>query len=84
MSNTQQQHREHELETPRNAPEQRNVCFAAGEADPVKYPADLEIGRFSSGQDESEPIERGSFAQGQENEPKVIDPDEGFSETERA
>jgi hypothetical protein len=84
MSKTQTEHREHELQTPRNAPEQRNGGFAAGEADPVKYPEDLKIGRFCSGQDESEPIERGSFAAGQETEPKAIDPDEGFSETERA
>ena len=84
MSKTQQRHREHELQTPRNAPEQRNGSFAAGEADLVKYPEDLTIGRFGTGQDESEPIERGCFAEGQETEPKAIDPDEGFSETERA
>jgi hypothetical protein len=84
MSKTQQEHREHELHTPRNAPEQRHAGFGAGESDPVKYPQDLKIGRFSCGQDESEPIERGCFAEGQETEPKAIDPDEGFSETERA
>jgi hypothetical protein len=68
--------------TPPNAPEQRNDSFAAGEADSAKYPADLEIGRFSTGQDESEPIERGCFAEGQETEPKAIDPNEGFAERE--
>jgi hypothetical protein len=91
MINTPQFHRrsrkrfmsKHDLETPPNAPEQRNAGFAAGEADPAKYPEDLEIGRFSSGQDESEPIERGSFAEGQETEPKAIDPDEGFAERAR-
>jgi hypothetical protein len=80
MIKTQPQHREHEPETPRNAPEQRNGCFAAGEADTAKYPEDLKVGRFSSGQDESELIDRGSFAQGQETEPKAVDPDEGFAE----
>jgi hypothetical protein len=83
MIKTQPEHREHELGTPRNAPEQRNGCFAAGEADPAQYPEDLEVGRFSSGQDESEPIERGSFALGQETEPKAVDPDEGFAERDR-
>jgi hypothetical protein len=74
---------EHESETPPNAPEQRNAGFAQGEADPVQYPQDLEIGRFSTGEDESEPIERGTFAEGQETEPKAIDPDEGFAEGTR-
>jgi hypothetical protein len=50
---------------------------------PGKYPQDLEVGRFSTGQDESEPIERGSFAEGQETEPKAIDPDVGFAERAR-
>jgi hypothetical protein len=91
MIKTQQFHRrsrkrfmsKHDLETPPNAPEQRNVSFAQGEADPAKYPEDLEIGRFSTGQDESEPTARGSFAAGQATEPKAIDPDEGFAETDR-
>jgi hypothetical protein len=48
MIETQQEYREHQPET-RNAPEQRNTSFAAGEADPAKYPDDLEIGRFSTG-----------------------------------
>jgi hypothetical protein len=69
--------------TPPNAPEQRHAGFAAGEASPAKYPEELEIGRFSTGQDESEPIKRGCFAEGQETEPKAIDPDEGFAERQR-
>jgi hypothetical protein len=69
--------------TPPNAPEQRHAGFAAGEADTAKYPEDLEIGRFSTGQDESEPIGRGCFAEGQESEPKTVDPDEGFAERQR-
>jgi hypothetical protein len=83
MIETQQEYREYQPETPRNAPEQRNAGFAEGEADPAKYPEDLEIGRFSSGRDASEPIERGCFAEGQETEPKAIDPDEGFAESDR-
>jgi hypothetical protein len=83
MNTTRQDHREHKTETPRNSPEQRNGCFAAGEADPAKYPQDLEVGRFSTGQDESEPIERGSFGDGQETNPKATDPDEGFAEHDR-
>ena len=83
MTTTQQEHRDQKPERPRNAPEQQNGCFAAGEADPAKYPEDREIGRFSSGQDESEPIGRGSFAQGQQTGPKLTDPDEGFAETDR-
>jgi hypothetical protein len=74
---------ENQATTPPNAPEQRNAGFAQGEADPAKYPQDLEIGRFSTGQDESEPIERGCFADGRETEPKAIDPNEGFAEIER-
>jgi hypothetical protein len=74
---------EHETKTPPNAPEQRNPGFAEGEADPVTYPEDLEVGRFSTGQDESEPMTRGCFAEGQEAEPKAIDPREGFAEQER-
>ena len=70
-------------ETPPNAPEQPNAGFAAGEADPATYPGDREVGRFSTGQDESEPIDRGCFAEGQEHEPKAVDPDEGFGERER-
>lgn len=68
---------------PANAPEQRRGGFAAGEADPEKYPEDEKVGRFSSGEDEDEPIHKGSFAQGQRTEPRVIDPDEGFAEEER-
>jgi hypothetical protein len=83
MSKTQQEYREQAPQTPRNAPEQRSAGFASGEADPAKYPGDLEIGRFSSGQDASEPIERGCFAEGQETKHKAIDPKEGFDETER-
>jgi hypothetical protein len=91
MIKTQQFHRrsskrfmsENDPGTPPNAPEQPNAGFAAGEADPAKYPEDLEIGRFSTGQDKSEPTERGSFAEGQETEPKAIDPDEGFAERAR-
>jgi hypothetical protein len=69
--------------TPPNAPEQHRAGFAAGEADPTKYPEDLQVGRFSTGQDTSEPIERGCFAGGQQTEPKAIDPDEGFAAQER-
>jgi hypothetical protein len=91
MIETQQEHRnerhmssgERQTATPPNAPEQRNACFAEGEADRAKYPEDLEVGRFSTGQDESKSIERGSFAEGQETEPKAIDPDEGFAERQR-
>jgi hypothetical protein len=91
MIETQQEHRnephagdrEGQGTIPPNAPEQRNAGFAAGEADPAKYPEDLEIGRFSTGQDQSEPIERGCFAEGQETEPKAIDPNEGFAERSR-
>jgi hypothetical protein len=91
MIETRQEHRnerpagydQDQAATPPNAPEQRNAGFAAGEADPAKYPADLEIGRFSTGQDESEAIERGCFAEGQETEPKAIDPNEGFAERQR-
>lgn len=83
MMKTKPEQGTYDVEPPRNAPEQRNGCFAAGEADTAKYPEDLEVGRFSSGQDESEPIERGSFAQGQETEPKAVDPDEGFAERDR-
>jgi hypothetical protein len=83
MTETQQEYREHQPEPPRNAPEQRNAGFAAGECNPAKYPEDLEIGRFSTGQDESEAIERCSFAEGQATEPKAIDPDEGFAESDR-
>jgi hypothetical protein len=83
MIKTQPQHRQPQSQPPHNAPEQCNGSFAAGEADLAKYPEDLKIGRFSSGQDESEPIERSCFAEGQEIEPKAIDPDEGFGETER-
>jgi hypothetical protein len=68
---------------PPNAPEQRNAGFAVGEADPAKYPDDQEVGRFSTGQDASEPIEHGCFAEGQEAEPKSVDPDEGFAERGR-
>jgi hypothetical protein len=68
---------------PPNAPEQRNAGFATGEADTANYPEDLEIGRFSTGQDQSESIVRGCFAEGQETEPKAIDPDEGFAERQR-
>jgi hypothetical protein len=70
-------------EQPPNAPEQDHAGFATGEADPEAYPADQEVGRFSTGQDEAEPIERGSFADGQEAEPDATDPDEGFAEEER-
>jgi hypothetical protein len=77
------QHGRFSGETPPNAPEQRNAGFAVGEADPVKYPEELEVGRFSTGQDESEPIDRCSFAEGQATEPKAIDPDEGFAESDR-
>jgi hypothetical protein len=90
MIKTEQQHRdehpgygEDQAATPPNAPEQRKAGFAAGEADSAKYPADLEIGRFSTGQDTSEPIVRGCFAEGQQIEPKGIDPDEGFGEETR-
>lgn len=91
MITTPQEHRntphavygQDQATTPPNGPEQRKGGFAAGEANPAKYPGDLEIGRFSTGQDESEPIERGSFAEGQETEPKAIDPDEGFAEEDR-
>ena len=72
-----------ELETPPNAPEQRQAGFAEGEADPAKYPEDQEVGRFSTGQDEAEPLDRGSFAEGQEALPDPTDPDEGFGEEER-
>ena len=41
------------------------------------------MGRFSTGQDEGEPIDRGSFADGQEELPDPADPDEGFAEEER-
>ena len=78
---TEQQHnREHTPEPPHNAPEQHNASFAQGEADPIRFPTDLEIGRFSTGEDQSEPIERGTFAEGQQTEPKAIDPNEGFAE----
>ncbi len=88
MIETEQKHRnqahagdgENRAMTPPNAPEQRRGGFAAGEADPTHYPQDEEIGRFSTGQDQSEPLERGSFAQGQQTEPKAIDPEEGFAE----
>jgi hypothetical protein len=70
----------HTPQTPHNAPEQRSAGFAQGEADPVQYPGDLEIGRFSTGEDESEPIERCTFAEGQATEPQAIDPNEGFAE----
>jgi hypothetical protein len=80
MIEPRQEHRTDQATTPPNAPEQSNGCFAAGEADPAKYPEDLAIGRFSTGQDESEPIERGCFAEGQETEPKAVDPNEGFAE----
>jgi hypothetical protein len=80
MIKAHQEDREHALRTPHNAPEQHNAGFAQGEADPVQHPGDLEIGRFSTGEDESEPIERGTFAEGQATEPKAIDPDEGFAE----
>jgi hypothetical protein len=91
MSKTQQEDRDtsrsgygaNQATTPPNAPEQRNAGFAQGEADPAKYPQDLEIGRFSTGQDESEPIERGCFSDGRETEPKAIDPNEGFAEVGR-
>jgi hypothetical protein len=77
---------EHEPEEPRippNAPEQRHGGFAEGEADPEKYPEDEKVGRFSTGQDEDESIHKGSFAQGQRTEPRLIDADEGFAEEER-
>jgi hypothetical protein len=77
------QHGRFSADTPPNAPEQSNTGFAVGEADPAKYPEGQEIGRFSTGQDESEPIDRGCFAEGQETEPKAIDPDEGFAEEKR-
>lgn len=80
MIEPRQENRERTPQTPHNAPEQRNAGFAEGEADPVQYPEDLEIGRFSAGEDESEPIERGTFAEGQATEPHVIDPNEGFAE----
>jgi hypothetical protein len=87
MIETRQEHgnerEQGEHETPPNAPEQPNCGFAEGEADPAKYPEDLEVGRFSTGQDESEPIERGCFAEGQETKPKAIDPAEGFAEEAR-
>lgn len=91
MTETRQEHRnqrhagdgQDQARTPPNAPEQRNAGFAVGEADSAQYPADLDIGRFSTGQDESEPIVRGCFAEGQETEPKAIDPDEGFAEENR-
>lgn len=68
---------------PSNAPEQRHGGFAEGEADPAKYPEDEKVGRFSTGQDEDEPIRKGSFARGQRADPRKIDPDEGFAEEER-
>ena len=80
MIKEHQHDREHTPEPPHNAPEQHNAGFAQGEADPVRFPADLEIGRFSTGEDQSEPIERRTFAEGQETEPKTIDPNEGFAE----
>jgi hypothetical protein len=91
MIKTRQEHRnerlardrENQATCPPNAPEQRNAGFAQGEADPAKYPEDLEVGRFSTGQDESEPIARGCFGEGQETGPKAIDPSEGFAEEER-
>jgi hypothetical protein len=68
---------------PPNAPEQDHAGFATGEADPAKYPEDQEVGRFSTGQDEAEPIDRGSFADGQEALPDPADPDEGYAEEQR-
>jgi hypothetical protein len=68
---------------PPNAPEQDHGGFAEGEANPDKYPKDQDVGRFSTGQDEGEPIDRGSFADGQEDLPDPADPDEGFAEEER-
>jgi hypothetical protein len=68
---------------PPNAPEQHHAGFAEGEATPEAFPADQEVGRFSTGQDAGEPIERGSFAQGQEELPDPADPDEGYAEEER-
>jgi hypothetical protein len=80
MIKEHQRDRGHTPEPPHNAPEQHNASFAQGEADTVRFPADLEIGRFSTGEDQSEPIERGTFAEGQATEPKAIDPNEGFAE----
>ncbi len=71
---------EHQPQTPPNAPEQPDAGFAVGESDPAKYPADREIGRFSTGEDESEPIQRNRFAEGQATRPTTIDPQEGFGE----
>ena len=62
-------------ETPPNAPEQPNAGFAAGEADPAKYPGDRGSAVSAPGRTNLEPIERGCFAEGQEAEPKAVDPD---------
>ncbi len=70
-------------ETPPNAPEQTHSGFAEGEANPEQFPDEHEVGRFSTGEDAGEPVERGSFAEGQKTEPDPADPDEGFAEEER-